>query len=331
MPNKLKTALLSIIIGAVLIPLTVNPAIDIFSEKYALQSGSAIVFPQSLVDSETVAYAPASISENLFNLSLKKPLTYKENTMNEPNSPRGWIEKDGERLFYYNGSPLTGLHTIGGRKYFFNEKGLLRSKVGIDVSVFQDDIDWKKVKADGIDFVIMRAGFRGWGAGKVVQDSKFEEYYKGATEAGLEVGVYFYSQAITVEEAEEEAEFIIELLKTHPITGPVAFDIEGSYTDESRVNDPTITNQDRTDFANAFCLKIREAGYVPHIYTYLSYAYEKLCMEQLTQYRTWIAHYTDGNTASYEYPYQCWQYTSDGKVDGINSGVDMNIRFTLDI
>lgn len=252
-----------------------------------------------------------------------------ESSSSQPKPPQisnGWYTDGGERYYYYNGKPVTGWQTIGGRKYYFAQNGVLSSKVGIDVSVFQGNIDWNKVKADGIDFVIMRAGYRGWGTGKIVKDSKFEEYYRGATAAGLEVGVYFYSQAITEQEAVDEAKFVLELLKTHPIDGPVAFDIEGSYESESRVNDPSITNQDRTNFAKAFCSTIRSAGYVPQVYTYLSYAYNYMYMDQLTNYQTWIAHYTSSNVTSYANSFKCWQYTSSGSVNGINAKVDMNVR-----
>ena len=163
------------------------------------------------------------------------------------------------------------------------------------MSTFQGNINWNKVKADGIDFVMIRSGYRGWGTGNIAKDSRFEEYYRGAKAAGLEVGVYFYSQAITEQEAIDEAKFVIELLKTHPIDGPVAFDIEGSYAEDSRVNDPSISNQDRTNFAKAFCRTISSAGYTPQVYTYLSYAYNQMYMNQLTQYQTWIAHYTSSN------------------------------------
>ncbi len=299
------------------------------SEESSSEESSSEESSSEESSSEESSSGESSSEESSSEESSSEESSSEESSSSEPSKPQisnGWYSEGGTRYYYYGGKPVTGWQTIGGRKYYFANNGVLSSKTGIDISTFQKSVDWSKLKADGIDFVILRAGYRGWGTGKIAKDAMFESHYAGARAAGLEVGVYFYSQAITVQEARDEANFVIELLKTHPISGPVAFDIEGCYTSESRVYDPSITDQDRTNFAKAFCDTIRSAGYTPQVYTYLSYAYNDMYMDQLTNYQTWIAHYTSSNVTSYKYPFKCWQYTSSGSVKGISGGVDMNIR-----
>lgn len=246
-----------------------------------------------------------------------------------PFPDNGWYVKDGKKYYNYQGSPVTGWQVIGGRRYQFAKNGALNTRTGIDVSTFQGTINWNKVKADGIDFAMIRIGFRGYGTGKLMKDSRFEENYRGAKAAGMEIGVYFYTQAITREEAVQEAEFVLEILKTHPIDGPVAYDMEGwsNPDDDPRCDDPSITNQDRTNFCLDFARTIQAAGYRPQIYTYYSYAYNKLNMGQISgKYSIWIADYSKGIT-NFGYNYDVWQYTSSGTVDGISTRVDMNVSF----
>lgn len=263
--------------------------------------------------------------------SSKEESSSEESSSSKP-SPfpdNGWYVKDGKKYYNYQGSAVTGWQVIGGRRYQFAKNGALNTRTGIDVSTFQGTINWKKVKADGIDFAMIRIGFRGYGTGKLMKDSRFEENYRGAKAAGMEIGVYFYTQAITREEAVQEAEFVLEILKTHPIDGPVAYDMEGwsNPADDPRCDDPSITNQDRTNFCLDFAKTIQAGGYKPQIYTYYSYAYNKLNMGQISgKYSIWIADYSKGIT-DFGYNYDVWQYTSSGTVDGINTRVDMNVSF----
>lgn len=238
----------------------------------------------------------------------------------------GWYVLNGKKYYNVNHTPVTGWQTIEGRKYKFDDRsGQLLSRIGIDVSEYQKSIDWKAVKADGVDFVILRVGFRGWGSGTMWRDAKFDEHYAGAKAAGLQVGVYFFSQSINEQEAIDEASFVLEAIKGKNIDGPIAYDIEGASDPNARTNDPSITNQTRTDMCIAFCDTIKAAGYVPQVCTYLGYAYYNLYMTQLTAYQTWIAHYGVAGVTSYKYPFKMWQFTSTGKVNGISGNVDIDV------
>ncbi len=196
-------------------------------------------------------------------------------------------------------------------------------KVGIDVSKHQKKIDWKKVKADGVDFAIIRLGFRGYDSGKIVIDEYFEENMKQAIAAGLDVGVYFYSQAITKEEALEEANVVLEQVKKFKITYPVVFDTEQVEAPTGRAN--LISTELRTDITIEFCEAIKKAGYYPMIYANTRWLVAELDMTRLTQYDKWFAQYY--KNVFFPYEFQMWQYTGKGKVDGVSGDVDLNVSF----
>ena len=199
----------------------------------------------------------------------------------------------------------------------------VRTFAGIDVSVFQGDIDWNKVKADGIDFVMIRAGFRGYGeSGKLNEDARFRENCQNALAAGLNVGVYFFSQAITQAEAAEEAYFVLDIIKEYNITYPVAYDWETiEYDSTARTRD--MTTQQITACANAFCEVIENAGYETVIYFNRELGYFNYDLSKINNYHFWLAEYF--STPSFYYDYKIWQYTDKGSVDGIKGAVDLNI------
>lgn len=196
---------------------------------------------------------------------------------------------------------------------------------GVDVSSFQGDINWDEVAADGIDFAIIRAGFRGYGTkGSIHTDDNAEKNITEANEAGLSVGVYFYSQAINTEEAIEEAEYVLDIIKKHKITAPVVFDWEnepgvGMRTDNL---DGTVL----TDCAVAFCETIRNAGYMPAVYFNLTDAYVRYDLDRIKNYVFWYAQH-EGEQPEFYYSYSIWQYSDSGRVDGIDGNVDLNICF----
>lgn len=219
----------------------------------------------------------------------------------------------------------SGLKLENGR-YTYSADGETVSKTGIDVSYHQHEIDWQKVAADGIDFAILRVGYRGYESGALNLDSQFHSYIKGASEAGIDVGVYFFSQAITAEEAIEEANFVMEQLRGYKVTYPVVFDWEIMEQESSRTNG--INPFTVTECAAAFCDTIADGGYKPMVYGSRKFALMILDMSKLPNADFWFAEYKDGhNEPSYPYNYQIWQYASDGKVDGISGNVDMNICF----
>jgi GH25 family lysozyme M1 (1,4-beta-N-acetylmuramidase) len=225
---------------------------------------------------------------------------------------------DYSNLIYENG------------RYVYKQDGFVTSATGIDVSRHNGDIDWAAVAADGIDFAIIRIGYRGYSEGVLQEDDKFVQNIEGAIGAGIPVGVYFYTQAVTVNEAREEAAYVVEKLRPYEITYPVVFDIEiteaGSDGDVPRQN--AVSGTVLTDAANAFCEHIRDAGYTPMIYANLRMAYLKLDMRRLAGWDFWISEWRDEeHDPSFYYDYQMWQYASDGKVAGIDGNVDMNICF----
>jgi GH25 family lysozyme M1 (1,4-beta-N-acetylmuramidase) len=203
------------------------------------------------------------------------------------------------------------------------ENGEVVSHKGIDVSKYQGSIDWEKVKEDGIEYAFIRLGIRGYESGKIVLDEYFDENMRGANEAGIMAGVYFYTQAVTVEEAVEEAQFVIENLAEYDVPYPVVFDVELVDGANGRAN--AVSKEDRTNIAIAFCDTIKAAGYTPMIYGNVKCFTKLLDMTKLENYEKWYAFYDD-----YMYmPYNvsCWQYTEKGTVSGIKGKVDMNVSF----
>ena len=236
----------------------------------------------------------------------------------------GWQTIDGNTYYYDPAThqPVTGTQVIQGDIYTFSSSGVLGQKErGIDVSKFQGNIDWNAVKADGITFAIIRCGYRGYGSGALVEDSTFRRNIQGATAAGIKVGVYFYSQAINEEEAVQEASMVVSLVQGYSLPYGVYFDTEKVAGDTGRADG--ISAAQRTANAVAFCEAIQAAGYKAGVYSYASWFYNNLNFANISKYRTWIAQYRD--TLDFAYSYNIWQYTSQGRVNGISGNVDMNL------
>ena len=196
---------------------------------------------------------------------------------------------------------------------------------GVDVSAFQGDIDWYAVKEDGIDFAIIRAGLRGYGSsGNIYEDDRVRENLKNAAAAGLQTGVYFYSQAITPEEALEEAEFVLDIIKDYKITAPVVFDWENEPDVAMRTDN--LDSETLTQCAITFCERIKSAGYMPAVYFNLNDAYNRYNLSKIKDYIFWYAQH-EGEVPNFYYSYAIWQYSDSGKVKGINGNVDLNICF----
>lgn len=195
--------------------------------------------------------------------------------------------------------------------------------VGIDVSKYQGEIDWEKVKNDGIDYAILRLGYRGYGTGKMVLDETYEDNLEAAEEVGMDLGVYYFTQAITPEEAVEEAEMVLEYIKGHRITYPVIVDIEDVPAEEART--AGLTRDEVTDILIAFCDRIQQEGYTPMIYANTKWLVSKMDLARLTDYDKWLAQYY--RTPFFPYEFQMWQYSSTGRVDGIEGDVDLNVCF----
>lgn len=195
------------------------------------------------------------------------------------------------------------------------------SFAGIDVSKFQGNINWYQVKASGIDFAIIRVGYRGYTYGNIVEDPYFDTNIKGALAAGLDVGVYFFSQAVTEEEARAEAAWTKAKIAPYKITYPVVIDTE--YVAGGRANGMNAYN--RTAVVKAFCQEVKADGYVPAVYASKSWLEHNLIMSSLSEYDVWLARYAAA--PEYTGSFQIWQYTNKGSVAGINGYVDRNVGF----
>ena len=237
-------------------------------------------------------------------------------------------ERDPLRL--YEGD----FHWENGRLVY--DGRAFKTRFGIDVSAYQNrasgeskTIDWDAVRDDGVDFVMVRVGYRGTGqAGTLNQDEFYAQNIDGAMAAGLETGVYFFAQAITVEEAIEEADFVIELLRDHEIDGPVAYDWE---MHDSSYRVYGTSPEMATACAIAFCERIKEAGYTPMIYAGQYVSYIKYDQGAISQYLSWYPEYKSDKSEklypTFYYQMDYWQFSSNCYVNGIGGRVDGNLQF----
>lgn len=206
-------------------------------------------------------------------------------------------------------------------KYY--EDGRLVSFVGTDISKYQDYIDFVKLKKAGVDYVMIRVGARGYGTGQLVLDEYFTDNIKRATDAGLDVGVYFFSQAITVEEAIEEANMVLENIKDYEITYPVAIDMEYIPNDTARID--VLSKSEKTEITKTFLDTVQAAGYKPMIYGDKKWLIKEIDMSKLTAYDIWLSQQED--IPDYPYKFTMWQYSNEGVLDGIAGYANLNISF----
>lgn len=235
----------------------------------------------------------------------------------------GWQTIGGKRYFYdKNGNPVTGDQIIQGVKYSFREDGSLDggNVMGIDISKHNGTVDWNAVKNAGVEFVILRCGYRGSASGMLVEDEKFRTNIKGATAAGLKVGIYFFSQAVNEMEAVEEASLTLSLIKGHKISYPVYIDVEAA---NGRADG--LSAAERTKVVKAFCETVRDSGYTAGVYSNKNWFAEKMDTGAFGNYRIWLAQYTESPT--YTGRYEMWQYSSRGTIPGIKGDVDLNICY----
>ena len=194
--------------------------------------------------------------------------------------------------------------------------------LGIDVSKWQKEIDWDKVKNEGVDFAIIRCGYRGSVTGSLVEDPYFEQNIKGARAAGIKVGVYFFTQAVNEVEAVEEASMVISLVRDYELQYPVFIDTEGA-GGNGRAD--SLNVEERTAVCEAFCTTVKNAGLEAGVYASRNWYNNKLTAGTLESYAIWLAEYR--SVPLYQGYYQMWQYTSKGKINGINGNVDLNVSY----
>lgn len=237
----------------------------------------------------------------------------------------GWQHINGLTYYYdKDGNYVTGSQIIQGVSYTFSSEGILSTgdtRTGIDVSVWNGRINWNEVAASGISFAIVRCGYRGSSAGMLVQDSTAGTNITGAKNAGLKVGLYFFSQAVNEAEAVEEASMAVQMAKNYGISLPIFLDVESS----GGRGDAVSVSQ-RTANIAAFCRTVQNAGFSAGVYANTNWFSEKINTGALTSYHIWLAQYAAQPTYS-RTRYDIWQYSSTGKIAGISGDVDLNISY----
>ena len=194
-------------------------------------------------------------------------------------------------------------------------------KIAIDVSEYQHEIDWPKVKAAGVDVAVIRAGFRGYSSGEMMKDENFDVNMQGAKEAGIDTAVYFFSEAINRKEGEEEAKYVLDMIKGYDINQPIIIDTEYIFeAEDARAND--ISEDDRTAAVVGFCETIKAAGYTPMVYASRDQFIFYMNIDDIGDYEFWLAAY---DTPVFPYHTEAYQYSPEGWVDGIEGTVDLDV------
>ena len=241
----------------------------------------------------------------------------------------GWRTSGGKTYYYSQttNKPVTGIQCIDNKLYYFNADGVLENgkTFGVDVSKYQKNIDWNQIKKAGVSFVIVRIGYRGYGAsGTLVLDPMFEEHFTNVKNAGLKVGVYFFSQATTEEEAKEEAFACAYVLNGRKLDYPIFFDTEASGASNGSGRADGLGMEDRTKCAIAFCEEVKAQGYKPGVYASTLWYRKRVDLNSLKKYTIWNAHY--GVASS---PIDCalWQGTCTARLPGYKGDMDVNISY----
>ena len=256
--------------------------------------------PEALADRHSAARATEAIQETILEPTVSE--TEPENPTIPPD-PNPYDRYD----FQYN------------RKNYLLLQNL-PSSAGVDVSAYQGDIDWKAVKNSGIEFAIIRLGYRGYESGKLVEDTYAKKNLEGAREAGLKVGAYFFSQALTVKEVDEEIKFMLGILGETYLDMPIVLDWEIPASSARTANMDART---LTDLQLHFCGQMKEKGYQPMVYFNWHQSEHLYYLSELEDYPFWLALYQDRMT--YPWKVEMWQWTCTGKVPGISGDVDINV------
>ena len=244
-----------------------------------------------------------------------------ESTKSEYIYADGWQNIQGKTYYFRNSQAVTGWNQIDGLQYYFNGDGSLGSHLVIDVSTYNGDIDWNRVKAAGIDYAIIRVGYRGYETARLVKDKRFDTNMRNATAAGVKVGAYIVTQAVNTNEAVEEASFIISACSGYNVSLPLAIDVESAGNGRGRGD--KISVAERTAVINAFVQTIRGAGYSAMLYANKDWMNNRINAGGLVSGSTvWLAQYR--SSCTYGGSYQMWQFTESGSIPGISGNVDMS-------
>ena len=330
---------------------TASPFTDTSDVAALILSDHGIFEGTTERDGKTYFYPQRNISRAEISTVICRVNEFKKNqeqTPAEPDNPPdipddpGTIDPDDDnskptsgKYFYYQGHKVyipdnialrdydASLFQLDENGYMHYESDLYTSTVGVDVSRYQGNIDWAQVKASGVDFAILRLGYRGYGTGKIVLDTYFRQNIQDAQANGIEIGVYFFSQAITPEEARAEAAYVLEMLNGRPLELPVFYDWETVEAEEGRANG--LDGETVTACAAAFCRAIQDGGYRAGVYFNLQMGYHTYGLEQVRDWVWWLGE--PGQHPSFYYETQLWQYDHGGTVPGISGAVDRNLLF----
>ncbi len=298
-------------------PTTASPYADT-SDTAALQLYEAGIMEGSLTNGQRLFHGEKSISRSELCATIWR--------INALEVPSRVIQFRNQTIEILQGVPVNHYQKenfyIDGN-YRGYRTDTVKTLIGIDVSLFQGTIDWEQVKASGVDYAMLRVGGRGYGNGVLYHDSTFARNLQGAKAAGIKVGAYFFSQACSVQEAQEEAEYALQLLDGAELDYPLVFDWEVIGSGKGRADN--LDTDTLGACANRFCETVADAGYTPMIYVSLNTGYLKYDLRQVADYDLWLAEYS--STPSFYYDFQMWQYTDSGTVPGINGKVDLNMSF----
>lgn len=238
----------------------------------------------------------------------------------KPDGTTEWIEINPK--WKKNTYDFTNLVSKNDLLHYYSD-GKQVSYLGVDLSKYQKEVDFAAIQREGIDFCMIRVGARGYESGVLQEDEKYQEFMKGAAEVNMPVGLYFFSQAVTVTEAIEEADFIISRIGDYKISYPIAFDMEFIENDNSRVE--TLTKTEKTNIALAFLERIETAGFTGMLYGNKEWLLTRIDLSKFDKYDIWLTEEED--IPDYPYVYSMWQYTRQGEIYGIDGYVDLNISF----
>ena len=239
---------------------------------------------------------------------------------------------DGNAQVWITPAPGVPVSSFTSEQFSVDENGVpaysgsdYTTMRGIDVSYYQKEVDWKAVAKSGVEFAFIRCGYRGYSKGAISTDEQFAANIQGALKAGIKVGVYFFSQAINVEEAKEEARYALELIAPYKVTLPVVFDWENIESGDGDVRTAELDGTTLTDCALAFCETVKAGGYTPCVYFYRHTGYYSYDLSRLTDYTFWLSR--PGTYPDFYYAHAIWQYSFEGQVPGIEGSTDMNLMF----
>lgn len=302
-------------------------AVDVFS--------GSVVYSQAELDrkvAEAVASAQNDEADRVLN-GIKESLSSGTTTVEtlRPYYPDDIVVVSDGRFHFVpinrnlkmNRLDAANLQILENGEYQYLTDGQVTSHKGIDVSSHQGKIDWNLVAQDGVEFAIIRLGYRGYGKeGNLMEDAQFDANIQGAKAAGIKVGVYIFSQAITDEEVLAEADLVLKKIAPYELDCPVVYDVERTSAD-GRMNNLSV--EERTHLTLLFCQTIENAGYKPMIYHNTQMGALMIDIAALEDYDKWYASYSD--QMFYPYEYKIWQYSDKGKIQGISTDVDLNICF----